>query len=194
MNAAELRRAAARFHGPPGLPRLWFFTDPERTPDPCAIAAALPAGSAVVYRHFGAADRRRVALRLQRLCARRRLRLLIGADPDLAQQVGAAGVHLPERMAAAVVALRQSRPDWIVSAAAHSGAAALMPASAIVLSPVYASRSASAGRPISLDRAARIARASPSPVIALGGVTLARMTKIARAGFAGAAGIDLFME
>ena len=46
------------------LPALLFFTDPVRTPEPEAIAAQLPPGSAIVYRHFGFPDAEARALRL----------------------------------------------------------------------------------------------------------------------------------
>jgi len=194
VSAAALRRAAARFQGPAGLPRLWFFTDPERTPHPWRVAEWLPEGVAVVYRHFGHGDRRRVAHRLQHICARRGLRLLIGADPALAAAIGADGVHLPERMAALAHDLKRARPDWIISVASHSAAATrrVKGADTIILSPIYPSRSPSAGPPLGRSAAAAILLGAPAPVIALGGVTLARMPELARAGFAGAAGIDLF--
>lgn len=190
------RRAAARFRGPAHLPRLWFFTDPERTPDPVAIARALPAGAAVVYRHFGAADRRLTARRLKRLCIARGLRLLIGLDVELAEAVQADGVHLPERAAHEIAALRAAHPHWLLTVAAHSEAALQQTAGAdaAILSPIFPSRSPSAGDALTLPRAARLARTAPQPVIALGGVTLARTHDLARAGFAGAAGIDLFVE
>jgi thiamine-phosphate pyrophosphorylase len=159
------------------------------------VAARLPAGAAVVYRHFGAEDRLRVARRLQRLCARRDLRLLVGADPALADVVGAAGVHLPERMAAGAQDLKRRRPNWIVTVAAHSAAAvhAAAGADAAVLSPVFPSRSPSAATPIGLTEGGRIARHAPLPVLALGGGGVGHARDLARAGFAGVAGIDLFL-
>jgi len=175
------------------LPQLWFFTDPERTPRPWQVVNTLPAGSAVVFRHFGATDRRVVARRLQRICAGRRLRLLIGADPALAESVGAAGVHLPEHMSRLAPVLKTARPDWIVSVATHGEAPLPAFADAAVLSPVYPSRSPSAGATLGVATAARIARTSPISMIALGGVKIAHMHALARAGFAGVAGIDLFL-
>ena len=190
------RRAAARFRGPSHLPRLWFFTDPRRTPDPIAVARALPENAAVVYRHFGASDRRVVARRLARLCRSRNLRLIIGLDAELAAAVDADGVHLPERAAHEIAALRAAHRHWILSVAAHSEAALQKAAGAdaAILSPVFPSRSPSAGVALTLPRAARLARTAPTPVIGLGGITLARTHDLARAGFAGAAGIDLFLE
>lgn len=174
------------------LPRLWFFTDPARTPDPVVIAATLPAGCAVVYRHFGAEDRRKIARALRDL---RGLVLLIGADEALAADVRADGVHLPERLAHRAGPLKRRRPRWIVTVAAHSAAALrrAREADAAVLSPIFPSRSASAGRALGLARASRMAAASPVPVIGLGGVTHGRAAALLRCGFAGAAGVDLFL-
>ena len=190
------RRAAARFRGPAHLPRLWFFTDPVRTPDPPAVARALPAGAAVVYRHFGAADRKQTARHLRRICTARGLRLLIGLDATLAAAAQADGVHLPERAAQEIPALRAAHPQWIVTVAAHSEAALQRAAGAdaAILSPVFPSRSPSAGVALTLPRAARLLRTAPTPVIALGGVTRERTHDLARGGFAGAAGIDLFLD
>src|SRR5690242_9318436 len=94
---AALARRLNREAGAPSAPAFYFFTDPERTPHPEAIAQTLPEETAVVYRHFGAPQRVRVAHRLAAICRSRRLALLIAADPDLAERVGAAGVHWPER-------------------------------------------------------------------------------------------------
>src|SRR5262245_11638247 len=114
-----MARTLNRRNGAARLPPLLFFTDPERTPDLAAIIARLPYGSAVVYRHFGAADRAAVARTLRLQTKRRGLKLLIGADESLAQRVGADGVHLPERLAAKTKALRRRHPKWLITAAIH---------------------------------------------------------------------------
>src|SRR5690349_16348011 len=77
------------------LPRVWFMTDPRRTPHLERTIAALPRGWGVIYRHFGAADRLAVATRLACLC-KGRLVFLVAADPELARTVRADGVHWPE--------------------------------------------------------------------------------------------------
>lgn len=188
--AARLNRAAGR----PPIPALYFFTDPARTPDPIAVAARLPRGAAIVYRHFGAADRTAAARALRAVARRRGLVLLIGADPSLAARVGADGVHLPERMAARAGALKRRRPGWIVTAAAHDGRALrrAADADAAVLSPVFPSRSGSAGRPLGALRAARLATLARGPVIALGGVNAKTARALKRGVFAGLAGIEAF--
>ncbi|MDX2233589.1 MAG: thiamine phosphate synthase [Hyphomonadaceae bacterium] len=180
----------------PPLPALWLFTDPVRTPDPLALLDRLPRGSAVVYRHFGAADRATTAARLAAACRRRGLVLLIGADPALALRAGADGVHLPERMGRDAGRLKRRRPGWIVTAAAHGGGAVhrARGADAAILSPVFASRSPSAGPPLGVHRAVRLMRRARTPVVALGGVSLRRARALKRLGFAGSAGVDVFVR
>lgn len=188
--AARLNRDA----GLPAIPSLYFFTDPDRTPDPIAVARRLPRGSAVVYRHFGARERVNMARQLANLCRARGLSLLIGADPDLAAQVEADGVHWPERL------LPQARgfAFRLITAAAHDAKAVAKANAAgldaCFLSPLFESRSASATTPLSLFRASQIARASSIPVIALGGVTASTATRLIGRGFAGLAAVDALLE
>jgi thiamine-phosphate pyrophosphorylase len=175
--------------GAPAVPSLYFFTDPQRTPDPVESAKGLPRGAAVVYRHFGAPDRAHVARKLATLCRSRGLVLLIAADPDLARRVGAHGVHWPEARVA-------PRTDWsgIITAAAHSANAiahaAACSVDACVLGPVFPTRSSSARRPLGLFRASQLARSAQLPVIALGGVNARTARLLAGRGFSGLAAID----
>src|SRR5262245_48620652 len=77
------------------IPALWFLTDQERTGDPAAAAARLPAGSGIILRHYQDPNREALAHRLSALARDRDLTLLIGADAGLAQRVKAHGVHMP---------------------------------------------------------------------------------------------------
>lgn len=195
-----MRRTAALLKRPgavrKGLPRLLVFTDPARTPEPEALAAALPAGAALVYRSFGEAGALERARRLARLVHGRGGLLLVGADAGLARLAGADGVHLPQRAAFSAGALKRRRPGWIVTAAAHSlgaaRAAARAGADAAVVSTVFASNSASAGRPMGPLRFAILARRAGLPVYALGGVndrTAARLASLRLAGLAAVEGL-----
>lgn len=154
------------------LPRAWFMTDPKRTPKPERIVEKLPPGFGVIYRHYGAKDRFEVGARLAAICRRRRLMLLVSADPALAQRVRADGVHWPEGRLKGV---RLRHPHWIETASAHSpraiGKAQHFAADAAILSAVFASASRSAGAPMEALRFREIARSAPLPVYALGGVT-----------------------
>lgn len=185
-------RRLNREAGSPSLPSLWLVTDPNRTPDPVAAAKRLPRGSGIIYRHFGAPDRRLTAQALAGLARRRGLVLLIGADPALAAVVGAAGVHLPERLAWRARALKGRHPRWLVTAAAHSARAIAkgQAADALFLAPVFASRSPSATHALGPLRAARLANVGQTPVIALGGINARTATRLVGRGFAGLAAVD----
>lgn len=180
--AQRLNRAA----GGPAIPALFFFTDPQRTPDPVAVAKRLPRGAALVYRHFGAADRAPIARALARACRSRGVRFLVAADPALAQRVGADGVHWPERL---LGARRTAEDGALVTAAVHSTAAIARAlaygADACVLSPVFPTESASARPPLGLFRASQMARAAGLPVLALGGVNAKTARLLAGRGFSG---------
>ena len=176
------------------VPALAFVIDPDRTPDPLAVAESLPRDSAVVFRGFGRLEA--VAHALAQVARRRRLVLLVGADPRLAAGVGAQGVHLPERLLHLAPRLRRAHPGWRLTGAVHS-AAALKRAErfgldAVLLSPVFPSRSPSAGRPLGPLRFARLVRDARLPVLALGGVDGPRSRRLRRSGAAGVAAVEAF--
>ncbi len=170
---------------------MLLFTDPERTPRPWEIAARLPAGSGVVYRHFGAADAEETARRLRSVTRERGLALLIGLDVDLADRVEADGMHLPERALTAAYALSGKRPDWVLTGAVHSVEAArrARDLEAVVLSPVFPAGGASASKPdLGLDALVGAAE-GPTRVIALGGITAANAGALQGSGSYGIAAI-----
>jgi thiamine-phosphate pyrophosphorylase len=177
-----------------GWPRVLFFTDPVRTPDPARVAASLPRGAAIVYRAFGAADAVTTGRRLARLVHRRGALMFVGADPTLATAVGADGLHLPERLAMRGGANRALRRRFRLSAAAHGLAAARRARAAgveaVVVSPVFPSRSPSAGRPIGALRFRALVRAAGLPVYALGGVNPRTAMALKGCGAAGLAAVE----
>lgn len=199
-NAAVALDRAARPVSPNAvarpLPPLLFFTDPTRTPEPWRTAERLPEGAAVVYRSFGAPDAETVARRLRTVTAARGVRLLIGLDAALAERVEADGVHLPERALTEAAAVRAAHPDWLLTGAVHSQAAAeLAPVDldALILSPVFPAGGASAAKPalgVQAFAFAAAGRASRRQIYALGGITVATVGDLAGTGACGIAGVD----
>ena len=173
------------------------MTDPARIPDPEAVAARLPAGSAVVFRAFGAPDAVARGRRLAAIARRRSLVLLAGADPILAGAIGAGGVHLPERLSHRAGGVRRDRPRWIVTAAAHDVRAIRRAfaagADAVVVSPVFESRSPSAGRPLGPTRFAALVRAAKGPVYALGGIDAVTARRLLGSGAVGIAMVEALL-
>lgn len=197
--ASVLARDAAKVSGArdragPNLPPLLFFTDPDRTPRPWETAARLPAGSGVVFRHFGQADARETALRLREATRARDGLLLIGLDTDLAEGVGADGIHLPGRALDLAPGLAVSRPDWIITGAGHSRLALDTPGlTAVIASPVFPAGGPSAFRPaLGLKGFTAWVEAAPCPVYALGGIDSGNVGSLAGSGACGIAGVSAF--
>jgi thiamine-phosphate pyrophosphorylase len=203
QSQAEARRklvAAARTSKPAfarngrRLPPAFFLTDPKRTRHPVAIAERLPPGWGVIYRHFGAKDRFKVGAQLARVCRRRRLILLVSADPELARAIHADGIHWPE---ARLRRLRAKHPGWIETASAHSRAALvrtdLACVDAALLSSVFPSKSPSAPPAIGPRRFASRAASARLPVYALGGISPANSGRATRHA-AGWAAIDAVLD
>ena len=194
QTATALARAAAAVSpSKVPLPPLLFFTDPTRTPRPWETAARLPPGAGVVFRPFGATDALEIGLRLRAATTAAGVRLLIGLDADLAEQIGADGVHLPERALSAAYALSGRRPDWLLTGAAHSTKAvkAARDLDALILSPVFPAGGASAAKiALGVEGFKAAAALAPCPVYALGGIGPANVADLLGSGACGIAGVD----
>lgn len=190
-DAADVSRRTG--NPPPDLPPLLFFTDPVRTPRPWETAARLPPGSGVVFRSFGAPDALDTARRLRKATARHGVLLLIGLDADLAEAVGADGVHLPERALGQAPTLAAARPDWRITGAAHTAEslADVAGLQAAVLSPVFAAGGTSATRPpLGVETFTGLARGAGVPIYALGGIDGSNARALIGSGACGLAGVS----
>jgi thiamine-phosphate pyrophosphorylase len=173
------------------IPRLWLLTD-ERVPVPLLLAAVarLPRGSGVIVRHdrWDEAERADLARRIAR--AGRGLRIVVAGSPLLARRLGADGCH--ERRP--VRPRRLGRADWLRTAPVHDlrqlRRAERAGVDAVLLSPLFATRSHLGARPLGGVRFAALARLARVPVIALGGMTRARAAMAQRLGGYGWAAID----
>lgn len=187
--ALAAARVAAR-HLPEGLPGAFFLTDPARTLDILRTVRVIPCHWGVIYRHFGAADRTETGHELAKLCRAKKLMLLIAADPQLAVEVGAEGVHWPHRLAGEA---RFWRGRFRIQTASAHGRAQLarlghLPVDAALVSAVFPSASPSAGPAMGALRFRRLARSAALPVYGLGGVRPENARRIAD--FAGLAAVD----
>lgn len=176
------------------LPNLLFFTDPARVSDPEAVADRLPRGAGIVFRAFGAEDAAEQGRRLRAIADARGLILLAGADPELAENIGADGLHVPQRLVGDLSRLRARHGDYLITAAAHDldaiRAAEEAGADAAIVSPVFPSSSPSAGRPLGVDGLKALVAATALPVYALGGVRADTVAHLAESGVAGIAAVE----
>ena len=177
------------------LPAAFFLVEPSRTADPEAVISRLKPGTGVIYRDYGAPDRRTRAARLAALCRQRRLVFLVAGDWRLAVQVRAHGLHVPEyRLSSAC--WRRGTAGWLITAAAHGPAglarARARKADAVLLAPVFPTRSHAGAPTLGPHRFARLSRMANLPVYALGGVTSDTVRRIPPKAAAGMAAIEGF--
>jgi thiamine-phosphate pyrophosphorylase len=130
-------------------------------------------------------------VQVARIARRRGLRLLLAGDAALAQAWAADGHHGPGPRP---LGAGPARTPWLHSAPVHDArqlrAAIRAGADAVLVSPLFATRSHPGVRPLGPVRFAALARLAPVPVIALGGVKPRHAGLIRRLGAAGFAAID----
>ena len=164
--------------------RLILFTDDERLPDPLAAAKALPRGSLVIVRSRDPERRRQLVQNLRAVARAKGLVVLVAGDVVLGRACG--GVHLPEARIGAAAGLR-ARRCGLITAAAHSPAAWRKAGcvDGLILSAVFPTASHPGRAALGPVRASLIARQSPKPVFALGGITAQNAARLS--GFDGIA-------
>lgn len=158
---------------PRSLPQLWFVSDARNDAQAERALARLPRGSALVYRHYHLppAERRVRFDRLARLArARGHLVILAGAPTEVRARRADGAYGPAPRLARGGTGLR------LISA--HSlreiAMAARARADALLLSPVFPTRSHPGAKALGPLRFRLLARRSAVPVIALGGMTRTR--------------------
>ena len=185
--AAELRADGLTCR----LSPLVFMTDPARMKNPVDSVRRLPAGCAVIYRHYGKPFH---AESLREITAAQERQFLIGNDPDLAETIGADGVHFARDAALrGPIHWRAKRPDWIITMSGLKDGAYLAPLDCLdglFISSIFPSRSSSAGTAMGAGalkgRAARL----PVPIFALGGINAGTALQLIGTGAAGLAAIE----
>ena len=151
------------------LPSLWLLSDERNDAELEKALVRLPRGSGLIYRHYHLAPADRVArYHVLALIARSRGHAVILADSALtAREWGADGFY------GAPFSLYPTR-DLLTLATAHDlteiGQANRMRADAVLLSPVFATRSHPGAEVLGPLRFRTLASHANMPVIALGGM------------------------
>ena len=181
------------------LPTLFYFTDPARTPHPEDIAAHLPQGCGIIYRHFGDSHAPQRARLLRKIADERGLTLFIGEDVELALDIGADGVHLREHSIERAADLHRNRPELILTAACHDLATlrSLGDQSglkAVFVSPVFDSQSPSASgiTPLGVKGVQKFTEIATLCVYGLGGINCDNIGSLRDSGLSGIGAVDAF--
>lgn len=161
------------------LPQIWLLSDARNDAALERTLKRLPRGSGFVFRHYHLPQPERQARfkALARLARTRGITVILSGTTALARQWGADGTYGPHRNA--------------TLATAHSlrELARARRASAVLLSPVFPTRSHPGAKVLGSVRFRLMARRSPVPVIALGGMNPASARRLRWLRWAG---IDAF--
>lgn len=155
----------------PSVPHIWLISDARYDAVLEAALKRLPRGSGLVFRHYhlSPVERRARFGKLRRIARRHGHLAFLSADPRTARAWRADGAYGAARTLARGPALPRL-------ATAHSlrEMRDARRADALVLSPVFATRSHPGAPPLGPLRFRLLARQARVPVIALGGMTARR--------------------
>ncbi len=166
------------------VPRTFLLTDARNDHRLESAIVRLPRGSALVFRHYHLppAQRRARFEALRRLCEKRGILIVTAGEARGWRADGHYGA--PQSL---------GRTTGLRLATAHSlaeiGAAMRARADAILLSPVFPTRSHPGAPVLGAIRFLHLARRSPLPVIALGGMTRRRAMRLPVWGWAAIDGL-----
>ena len=152
-------------------PPIWLVSDARNDADLERMLTTLPRGSGLIFRHYHLApEARRARFRALAAIARRRgHRVVLAGTPREARAWRADGCYgSPTHTRGGGLRLVTAHSLREIAQARRAGAAA------ILLSPVFATRSHPGARTLGPLRFRLLAARAGVPVIALGGMTLAR--------------------
>ena len=170
------------------LPQIWLVTDARNDSALEWVLQKLPRGSGLIFRHYHLppAERRKRFEALARIARRRGHAVALSGDAGTARRWGADAAYGPPRQ----LARGPATPRLITAhclreiAQAHRARA-----NAIVLSPVYPTRSHPAARALGLVKFRLLAARALVPVIALGGINAHAARRIGATGWAAVDGL-----
>lgn len=151
------------------LPALWLLSDARNDAVLERALARLPRGSGMVFRHYHLppGERRRRFDALTRLAHSHGHTVVLADDASTARAWGADGIYgAPARLrgAGGLVRLATAHSLRELASATRAGA------DAVLLSPVFPTRSHPGARTLGPARFRLLAACAPVPVIALGGM------------------------
>jgi thiamine monophosphate synthase len=163
------------------------------------VLTLLPEGTGVIFRDYDAPDRKKIAELVADICMAQGLILSIAGDPELALGLNA-GFHMPEKQAPSLLRHLSRLPvNAFVTLSVHNMrgliSAQHLPVDAVLISPVFTTNSHSDAATLGPVRFASLAKNSPCPVYALGGMSeaqLKRVNSIHTSNLVGYAAIDAF--
>lgn len=157
----------------------------------------LPKNSAIIFREYdlNRVAREKMAREVFDICRKNNQRILIGKDYELAQTLGADGVHFSDRQEFPAQINRQQ--NFMITLACHNFSSVLksqnLPVDAIFLSPIFPTKSHEGAPVLGLEILKKAMNTSKIPIFALGGVNEENLKILQSLGAQGFGGIDIFI-
>lgn len=156
---------------------IWLISDARNDAALAAILARLPRGSGLVLRHYHLAPDERKArfAALKRLCRRHGHAIILSGPPALARRWGADGAYGAPGLLARGPAMARLVTAHSLAELAQARRAR---AAAVLLSPVFPTRSHPGGQTLGPLRFRLLAARAGVPVIALGGMNTRKARRL----------------
>jgi thiamine-phosphate pyrophosphorylase len=178
------------------IPALLLMTDAKRLPDPSAYIPRLPAGSAVIVRHFSNKQKEEIIKKIRLLCKKHKVKLLVSDSLHLALKYRLDGVHFPEKTVRKIAncgSLKRYPKHLLFTTACHSEralhAAKRAGCHAALLSPIFPTQSHPGAKSLGSYQLTSLSHRSPLNLFALGGITQKTAQRISTCPISGFAGV-----
>lgn len=179
------------------IPSLLLMTDAKRLPDPSAYIPRLPAGSAVIVRHFSDREKEIIINKIKSLCHKHKVKLLVSDSINLALKHRLDGVHFPEKTVQKIArcgSLKRQPKHLFFTAACHSEralhAAFKAGCHAALLSPVFPTQSHPGTKSLGAYQTNHLSRQTDLSIFALGGISKKTAHRLGTCTICGFAGIS----
>ena len=164
------------------LPKVIIIFDDESFDKKKLLKLKIPKKSAFLLRSYETKKRKKIAKQLLNFCKMKKIKLLIGSDIKLAEDINADGIHFPEYMVKknkinwTYIKNVKSNKKWIITTAAHNiqslKKAEELNIDAALLSPVFPSKSHPNNKSLGLNKFLKIVKKTKLPIYALGGINI----------------------
>jgi thiamine-phosphate pyrophosphorylase len=191
----------AKPNSPKNLPSIFFFTDQKRIGGKIEnifdVIKNLPQNSAVIVREYNLKpdERLHFAQKIMEIATPKNLPVLIGKDWNLAEKIGANGVHFSDRDQSLIIP--KKRGEMILSYSCHSLESIIqaekLKADLLFYSPIFLSKSHLNQKPIGIDGLKNFTKKTKLPVYALGGIDEKNIELLENTGISGIGGISIFL-
>ena len=164
------------------LPKVIIIFDDELFDKKKLLKLKIPKKSAFLLRSYETKKRKKIAKQLLKFCKIKKIKLLIGSDIKLAEDIKADGIHFPEYMIKKNkinwIGIKnvKSKKRWIITTSVHSiqslKKAEGLDIDAGLLSPVFPSKSHPNSKNLGLNKFSKIVKKTKLPIYALGGINI----------------------